>query len=99
MATGTLPFKGDTSVAVFDGHLTGPDCTGSAHSEIPLELERIIGKALEKDLTCVYQSAAEMRADLKRLKRDTESGRVSGATPTAPGSARESSCTGSRQRS
>jgi serine/threonine protein kinase/Tol biopolymer transport system component len=77
MATGRLPFKGDTSAAIFDGILhKEPPAPVRLNSEIPAELEHIINRALEKDRNLRYQHASEVRAELQRLKRDTESGRT-----------------------
>ena len=87
MATGSVPFSGATSAVIFDGILhSAPTPVMELNPRAPLALEQILNKTLEKDPDLRCQTAAELRADLKRLKRDIESARQPTAEKTAPGS-------------
>jgi len=89
MATQQLAFGGDTSAVIFDAILNRPP--GPSKRKLQPKLNEIIAKLLEKDRDLRYQSAAELRADLKRLKRDTSAGRTPSAAPAAadPGKTRK----------
>src|SRR5260370_19220968 len=85
MATGRLPFQGNTSAAIFNEILNrAPTAPVRLNPGLAAELEHIINKALEKDRELRYQSATELRADLQRLKRDTQSGRAAVSVETVP---------------
>src|SRR5438094_4774353 len=84
MATGTLPFRGESSGVVFKSILYGtPTSAVRLNPDLPPKLEEIINKTLEKDRNLRYQHASEIRTDLQRLKRDTESTRIA-ATQASP---------------
>jgi serine/threonine protein kinase/tetratricopeptide (TPR) repeat protein len=103
MATGEVPFRGETSAVIFEGILSrSPASPVRLNPELPVEFERILNRALEKDRNLRYQHASDIRAELQRLNRDTESGRsavmpaagesgasvapASGSTPTVAAS-------------
>ena len=96
MATGSVAFDGSTSAVIFNAILTGSPRPIDPGLRTPAELDRIIGKALEKDPDFRYQTAAEIRSDLKRLKRDLDSGR---STRPAGVSAESSAQTAKEQKS
>jgi eukaryotic-like serine/threonine-protein kinase len=82
MATGTLPFRGESSGVIFESILNrAPVPSFRLNPDLPPKLEEVINKALEKDRNLRYQHASEMRSDLQRLKRDTESGKSASEAP------------------
>jgi len=88
MVTGQNPFAGGTSAIIFDKILRqAPISPVTLNPSLPAEFERILNKALEKDRDVRYQVAAELRADLKRLQRETDTGRGAAAASSSPGSA------------
>src|SRR5580698_9558214 len=99
MATGTLPFYGETTALIFDSILhSDPPPAIRFNRNIPPKFEDITNKALEKDRNLRYQNAADMRTDLQRLKRDTETGRMRAANAGADALVRPAEQTSARLR-
>jgi len=85
MSTGVLPFRGDTSALIFNAILERPPVSPvRMNPNVPTKLEEVINKALEKGRNLRYQHASEMKADLQRLKRDTESGKTAASVALRP---------------
>jgi serine/threonine protein kinase len=92
MATGDLPFHGESSAMICEAIVNRPPVAAvRLNHDVPAELERIINRALEKDRNLRYQSAADMRSELQRLKRDTETGRFAAASSGTVAVTQESS--------
>ncbi|HET9234856.1 MAG TPA: serine/threonine-protein kinase, partial [Candidatus Eisenbacteria bacterium] len=90
MATGTVAFEGNTNAVIFNEILNrSPRPASRVNAEVPADLERIINKALEKDCDLRYQTATEIKTDLKRLKRDRDSGSGPAVQKAAPGGSAE----------
>ncbi len=88
MATGAVPFQGETSAVIFEAILNrAPTAVARLNPHVPLRLEDIINKALEKDRDLRYQRASDIRSDLKRLQRDSGSGRIAATSDSVPASA------------